>query len=230
MDSSFKEKAIIATNVTKSFVSRDVTIEVLKGIDLSIDLGKIVMITGSSGCGKTTLLSILSGTLQNDTGAVYLFGKSLKGMSEDEMTEFRKKEIGFVFQNFNLIQTLSVAENVSVPLILLGHSYSEAQIKAKEMLSMVGLMDRAGRKTGVLSGGEQQRVAIARALIHQPRLVICDEPTASLDSNNSDHIMQLLIKIAKSRDRSVLIVTHSLRILKYADSIVHLEDGVVVRQ
>lgn len=219
--------AVKIQGLTKRFLVGDFHLEVLRGIDLEVRKGEILMITGPSGCGKTTLLSIIAGTLRFDEGKLTVFNKDLKNLSDDQMTEFRKSHIGFIFQQFHLIKSLNNLENISIPLLLNGMDKHEAMQKAMDMLDIVGLKNKEDLRSYHLSGGEQQRVAIARALVHQPPLLICDEPTAALDADNGARIMQLIREVAKSPHRSVVVVTHDNRIFKYADRIARMEDGLI---
>lgn len=217
-------------NVNKSFGDGGSRLQVLKGIDLDVRCGDITMLVGPSGCGKTTLLSIIAGTLGCDEGSgeVTVFGQDLRGMSRGGTTRFRAQHIGFIFQSFNLIPTLSCVENVSVPLLIQGRSTRHAERRAREVLEQVGLGDRMNHRPAQLSGGQQQRVAIARALVHEPRLIICDEPTAALDAKNGTLVMDLFETVARSPERAVLIVTHDNRIFPHANRIASMDDGQIV--
>src|SRR5262249_44773416 len=188
-------------------------------------MGELLMLVGPSGCGKTTLLSVIAGTLGTDRGEVEVFDAHLNNMDKQTITQFRAANIGFIFQQYNLIPTLNCVENVSVPLRIQGQNAAVAEKRAAEMLEMVGLGKRMHHRPNMLSGGQQQRVAIARALVHDPRLIICDEPTAALDSENGAKVMELLRGVAAKPDRCVIIVTHDNRIFKYADRMTHMEDG-----
>jgi putative ABC transport system ATP-binding protein len=212
----------------KSFGDGPNRIHVLKQVSLQAHTGEIMMLVGPSGCGKTTLLSAIAGTLKVESGTIHVFGSPLEKMSGAALTRFRSKNIGFIFQQFNLIPTLSVAENVSVPLLIQGYSSRFAIKRAREILEKVGLGDRWKERPNKLSGGQQQRVAIARALIHEPRLVICDEPTAALDAHNGEIVLDLFREVARSADRAVIIVTHDNRILSYADRIARMDDGEII--
>jgi len=216
------------TNIVKSFGDGGAKLTVLKGIDLDARAGEILMLVGPSGCGKTTLLSIIAGTLHADSGEIDVFGERLDKMRNKDVTRFRAMNIGFIFQSFNLIPTLNCAENVSVPLLIQGVSPSKAERKAKEVLEVVGLGDRWKNRPSQLSGGQQQRVAIARALVHEPRLIICDEPTASLDAKNGHKVMELFQDVARVPGRAVIIVTHDNRIFPFADRIAQMDDGRIV--
>jgi len=215
-------------NVEKSFGTGENQIHVLKKVNLQARTGEILMLVGPSGCGKTTLLSAIAGTMQVDAGEVNVFGKPLHQMSGGALTKFRGDHIGFIFQQFNLIPTLTLAENVGVPLLIQGVGNSQAIKRARAVLEMVGLGDRWKERPNKLSGGQQQRVAIARALVHEPPLVICDEPTAALDAQNGEIVLELFRNVARSPERAVIIVTHDNRIFSYADRIARMDDGEIV--
>ena len=215
-------------NVEKSFGDGDNRIHVLKKIILQAYSGEIMMLVGPSGCGKTTLLSAIAGTLRVDGGGINVLENQLNEMSGSALTRFRSENIGFIFQQFNLIPTINIAENVSIPLMIQGVSSSKALQRAKDALDRVGLGKRWKERPNKLSGGEQQRVAIARALVHEPPLVICDEPTAALDARNGEIVLDLFRQVARSPDRAVIIVTHDSRIFSYADRIARMDDGEIV--
>jgi putative ABC transport system ATP-binding protein len=187
--------------------------------------GSITFIVGPSGCGKTTLISVLAGILSAEAGEVEVFGTRLSDLTRLDLARFRASTIGFIFQQFNLLPALTAAENASVPLLIKGASEREADRKARELLAVVGLEEHADKLPSELSGGQQQRVAIARALVHQPQLVISDEPTASLDAQSGQNAMRLLRDHALSPDRAVIVVTHDTRIFKYADRLIRMSDG-----
>ncbi len=216
--------------LNKSFGDGASRLHVLKDVNMEVKQGDITMLIGPSGCGKTTLISILAGTLKPDaaTQELTVLGQDLRKMSTGAITRFRAQNIGFIFQAFNLIPTLSLAENVSVPLLIRGVRAGAAEKKAREVLELVGLGDRAKSRPNQLSGGQQQRVAIARALVHEPRLIICDEPTAALDAKNGQLVMELFEKVARSPERAVLIVTHDNRIFPHANRIASMDDGRIV--
>jgi putative ABC transport system ATP-binding protein len=219
--------AISARGVCKTFGSGDSQVPALKGVDLDVRFGELLMIVGPSGCGKTTFLSVLCGTLDFDAGDVEVFGRNLRKMRTAEITAFRGKNVGFIFQQFNLIPTWSVEENVSVPLLLNGGTRGPAESAAGDLLDAMGIGEKRRAYPRQLSGGQQQRVAIARALVHEPRLVICDEPTAALDAASGHRVLELLKKTACRPDRCVLVVTHDSRIFSFADRIAEMEDGQV---
>ena len=221
------ELAVSARGVVKAFGVGDARTVALKGADFSARQGELHLVVGPSGCGKTTLLSVVAGTLDWDEGRVDVFGTSLDGMKRSAITDFRRRNVGFIFQQFNLIPTLNLTENVSVPLLLNGRGRKVAESKAQELLKRVGLGGKETKRPTQLSGGQQQRVAIARALVHEPRLVICYEPTSALDSETGHQIMDLLATAARAPGRCVVIVTHDPRIYGYADRITQMEDGRV---
>jgi putative ABC transport system ATP-binding protein len=218
-------EAVEARGVVKTFGSGDNRTPALKGVDLTARFGELLMIVGPSGCGKTTLLSVICGTLGFDAGNVHVFGHDLAGMSTAQITAFRGQNVGFIFQQFNLIPTWTALENVSVPMLLNRQPRRAAEDAAAKLLGEVGLGERTRAYPTQLSGGQQQRVAIARALVHQPRLIICDEPTASLDAASGHKVVELLKQVAAGPDRCVIVVTHDSRIFQFADRIAEMEDG-----
>lgn len=214
--------------VNKGFGSGGSRLEVLKNVHLQALTGEILMLVGPSGCGKTTLLSIVAGTLRVDAGEVTVFDQPLHQMPGSALTRFRANHIGFIFQQFNLIPTISAAENVAVPLLIQGVATKTAVARARVMLDAMGIGARWRERPNKLSGGEQQRVAIARALVHEPPLVICDEPTAALDAHNGEIVLDLFRNVARSANRAVIIVTHDNRIFSYADRIARMDDGEII--
>lgn len=217
--------AIRCRGLSKTYGSGEASVPALRGVDLEVSIGEMLIISGPSGCGKTTLLSIACGTLLPDAGCIELFGQDLARLRPDELAAIRRKDVGFVFQQFNLVPTFRARENVAVPLIIAGMNYGKALRKADEMLASLGLAERTHHFPSQLSGGQQQRVAISRALVHQPRLIICDEPTASLDAAAGHAAMQILRDSALARNRCVVVVTHDARVFGFADRIVTMEDG-----
>ncbi|HAZ48693.1 MAG TPA: ABC transporter ATP-binding protein [Cyanobacteria bacterium UBA11371] len=200
---------------------------ILKGIDWSIQKGSVQLLMGPSGSGKTTLLSVLAGLLTPTAGNVYLLGQDITKMSRSQLAQFRLQNIGFIFQDFNLFPALTAAENIEVALNLKGIKGKAAKQEAQRLLEQVGLKDKASLKPSSLSGGQQQRVAIARALAGNPQLIMADEPTAALDSQNGHAVMALLRQLAKERGCTVLMVTHDPRIMDLADNIAYMEDGIL---
>ncbi len=221
--------AVQTRGVTKTFGRGDNAVRALKGVDFDARCGELIMLVGPSGCGKTTFLSVICGTMRADAGSVDVFGTDLIHLGGGRLTEFRGRNVGFIFQQFNLIPTWNILENASIPLLLQGQSRRRAQDAAAKLLTEVGLGSRLGAHPRELSGGQQQRVAIARALVHEPRLLICDEPTASLDAATGHKVLELLKASACREDRSVIVVTHDSRIFPFADRIAEMEDGVVKR-
>jgi putative ABC transport system ATP-binding protein len=221
--------AVHCRGLVKTYGRGEQSVQALRGVDLDVAAGELLLLVGPSGCGKTTLLSVLAGTLQADAGRFTVFGDDVQAMTDGARTRWRSRTVGFVFQSYNLIPTLTAAENVAVPCLLLGRPRREALARARDALAAVGLAERAASRPGELSGGQQQRVAIARALVHEPRLVVCDEPTAALDHGTGQRVMDLLRGVARQRDRSLLVVTHDARIFPFADRIAHMDDGRVER-
>lgn len=209
----------------KHFGEGDSKVEALRGVSLTIQPGEIRLLMGPSGSGKTTLISIIAGILTPDSGDCIIGDVHVHKLQNHYKTHFRRKEIGFVFQSFNLIPTLSIEENVAIPLILNGVSYETSLKKAQESLEELGLKPKLGRYPPELSGGQQQRVAIARAIIHRPQLIVCDEPTSYLDAENGLKIMELLRQLVKQNHLTLIVVTHDTRITSFADQINYLEDG-----
>jgi putative ABC transport system ATP-binding protein len=217
-------------NLTKVYGAGETAIIALDHANLSVNAGECVAVMGPSGCGKSTLLHLLGGLDRPTEGSVSIEGKPLAKMSDNVITQLRRRKIGFVFQFFNLIPILSSVENVALPLLLDGTSSSKAKQKAKEWLTKVGLGERLGSRPDQLSAGQQQRVAIARALITDPVLVLADEPTGNLDTKSGNEIAMLLKQVAKEWGRTVLMVTHDPRIAAYAERIVFLKDGKIVKE
>jgi len=196
--------------------------------DLEVRMGEMLMLVGPSGCGKTTLISVVAGILDHDEGECLVFQKDLRAMGQTKKTRYRGHNVGFVFQAFNLLPTLTALENVSVPLLILGLPRREAETKAGKILTQVGLEARLRALPAQLSGGQQQRVAIARAMIHRPKLIVCDEPTSALDAETGQMVMGILREKALSEDRALIIVTHDNRIFNFADRIARMEDGRII--
>ncbi|MDX2100278.1 MAG: ABC transporter ATP-binding protein [Leptolyngbyaceae cyanobacterium bins.59] len=222
-----KTGAIVADGVEMTVAAGGQPLRILKGIDWEIQKGEIQLLMGPSGSGKTTLLSILAGLLTPTGGNVYLLGQETTQMSAATLTEFRRKHIGFIFQDFNLFPALTAQENVMTSLNLKGIQGRRAKLEAQELLDHVGLGDKAQNLPRNLSGGQKQRVAIARALAGRPEIIMADEPTASLDSKSGHAVMELLRQLAKEEGCTVLMVSHDPRIIDVADRVAHMEDGVL---
>jgi putative ABC transport system ATP-binding protein len=222
-----KDLAVRTHAVTKVFGRGTSAVHALRGIELEVPWGELVMLVGPSGCGKTTLISILAGILDRSEGECQVLGVDPQHLRQSTRTRWRGEHVGFVFQQFNLIPALTAAENVAVPLLLLGHSRRRAIDAAEAGLERVGIADKRRARPTQLSGGQQQRVAIARALVHEPRFVVCDEPTSALDADNGQIVMGLLAEIAMRGDRALVVVTHDARIFHFADRIVRMDDGLV---
>ena len=220
--------AVSLRGVTKFYGTGTARVQALRGVDLEVRLGELLMLVGPSGCGKTTLISVVAAILDHDDGEIVVFDRSLKAMSAAEKTRFRGTNIGFVFQAYNLIPTISVSENVAIPLLILGRRRAEALARAEEILAAVGLGDKLEVYPAQLSGGQQQRVAIARALVNNPRLIVCDEPTSALDAETGRLVMEVLRKNALSEDRALIIVTHDNRVFNFADRIARMDDGRII--
>ncbi|MBG42358.1 MAG: macrolide ABC transporter ATP-binding protein [Aequorivita sp.] len=213
-------------NITRDFPLGNEVVKVLKGIDLDIERGEYVALMGPSGSGKSTLMNLL-GCLDTPTSGSYeLNGKDVSNMSDDELAEIRNKEIGFVFQTFNLLPRTTALENVALPMVYAGASKSERTERAKEVLTNVGLADRMDHKPNQLSGGQRQRVAVGRALVNKPSIILADEPTGNLDSKTSEEIMNLFNEIHKAGN-TVILVTHEEDIAENAHRIIRLRDGIV---
>ena len=217
--------AVRVRGVTKDFGRGDSLTKALRGVDLDVPYGELLMLVGPSGCGKTTLVSIVAGTLEPTEGEVEVLGYDLVAMSNGRKVRFRRMNVGFVFQAYNLLPALTAAENAAVPLLIAGWRRRDAVAAASEVLAELGLGDRLASLPAELSGGQQQRVAIARALVHGPRLLVCDEPTSALDAENGRITMELITRIAVQSDRAVIVVTHDSRVYSFADRIAAMEDG-----
>jgi putative ABC transport system ATP-binding protein len=224
------EALIKAVNVAKVLGSGAAQVAALRGISLELNGGELTLLMGPSGSGKTTLLSILGCMLTPTAGTVHVCGHSTAAAGPEDLALLRREHVGFVFQSFHLFPTLSATDNVRLAMDVRGEPSRSAKARSGEALAKVGLPHKASAFPRELSGGEQQRVAIARAIVGNPSIILADEPTAALDSENGQAIMKILAGIAQERGRAVLIVTHDPRLLPFADRVVHIEDGLIVRE
>ncbi len=227
-DETNSTPAVRCSGVTKIYGAGDASVAALSGVDLTVRHGELLMIVGPSGCGKTTLISVIAGILDQDSGECEVLGHDLKHMDQRQRARFRSASIGFVFQLFNLLPALNALENVSIPLLLKGMSRKDAEARAEEVLEEVNLGSRVDALPDKLSGGQQQRIAIARALVHDPKLIVCDEPTSNLDHVTGHSVMELLRGVAKSADRALVVVTHDPRIFEFADRLARMDDGKIM--
>jgi putative ABC transport system ATP-binding protein len=219
-----KSTILSGTDLSKKYGD----LEVVKGVSLAVNEGEFVCLVGKSGCGKTTLLSLLSGLEKPTKGRVILNGKEIDGASEDELALFRRENVGFIFQSFNLIPTLSAWENVALPLFPIRMTHEERRKRATELLEKMELGHRMEHLPSALSGGEKQRVAIARALINNPKIIFADEPTGNLDSSTGEAIMDILNKLHRDEGVAILMVTHEAELAKAANRLIRMKDGEVV--
>ena len=217
--------AISVREVTKEFVEGPNRVSVLHGVDFDVEQGEVVLLMGPSGSGKTTLLSIMGCILRATSGSVRVDGKEVSTLSERELPGVRLKNIGFIFQGFNLFPTLTVGENVELALDLKGMRGTKAKDESRRLLEQVGLAAKYDAFPSDLSGGQKQRVAIARALSGSPSVILADEPTAALDSHSGRNVMEMMRELAHKNGRGVVVVTHDSRVLEFGDRIVHMEDG-----
>lgn len=219
---------IVCRNIYKHYGEGSTRVDALKGVDLEVQKGELRILMGPSGSGKTTLISIIAGILTQNSGECLVNGIDLNHLPDKDKTHYRGKNIGFVFQLFNLIPTLTCEENISLPLVIFNAPKAQALEKAKKLLSDFGMQDKIGVYPPQLSGGQQQRVAIARAMIHDPTLIVCDEPTSFLDLTTGHKIMELLKEVVIQKGITLVVITHDARIMEFADKINHLEDGKII--
>jgi putative ABC transport system ATP-binding protein len=229
MTTTAQRIAVSCRGVTKTFGEGENAVHALRGVDLEVLLGQMTMLVGPSGCGKTTLISVIAGILNRSAGECTVLGEDTSSLPDRQRAAWRGRNVGFVFQALNLVPTLTAAENVAIPLLILGVDYKNALERAATMLERVGLGGRIKSLPAQLSGGQQQRIAIARALVHEPRLLVCDEPTSALDHETGHKVMQLLREVASHENRALIVVTHDSRIFSFADRIAHMDDGHVER-
>ncbi len=220
--------AISCHDVQKHYGEGETRIDALRGVDFDARFGELSFLVGPSGCGKTTLLCVIAGLLDRNGGDLTVLGQRQDELSDRDRVLFRRKNLGFVFQQYNLLPALTAAENVAVPLLAAEVPRKEALDRAKGLLSRLGLEKRVQALPSKLSGGQQQRVALARALVHEPRIIVCDEPTAALDHATGEAVMELLASNAVQPDRAVVVVTHDSRVFHHAQSIAHMDDGRIV--
>jgi putative ABC transport system ATP-binding protein len=223
------EKIVVCKNITKVFGFGPTQVNALQGLGIEINRGELRLLMGPSGSGKTTLLSVIAGIMTPTSGTCIVLDTDIEKLTDVERTLFRAKNIGFVFQSFNLIPTLTCEENISIPLVLRGMKNQDAIEKSKEMMKELGLPDKIGVFPTLLSGGQQQRIAIGRALIHEPSLIVCDEPTSFLDHDTGQKIMTLLRSRLKKSGNTIIVVSHDPRIIPFADKINRLEDGRIIK-
>ena len=216
-----------ARGLEKSYAAGGTTVRALRGVDLSIPRGEIVAVMGPSGCGKTTLLNCLSGLDEFDGGEVLIGGESISGMSDRRRTRFRAERMGFVFQTYNLIPVLSGAENVELPLLVAGAKPKDARRRTLDALEMVGVPEQANKRPNEMSGGQQQRVTVARSLVNNPAIVWADEPTGALDSETSEEIVDLLVRLNRERGQTFVLVTHDASVARRAHRTISMRDGNV---
>ena len=222
------ETVVTARGVAKDFPSGDSTIRVLHGIDLTVRSGEMLLLVGPSGCGKTTLISILAGILSASEGTIDVLGQDVRHLKPSAAAKFRRETVGFIFQQYNLLPSLTAAENAAIPLVVRGERLDRAARKAKAVLDRLGMGAHADKLPKQLSGGQMQRVAIARALVHEPPFIVCDEPTAALDAASGHEAMRQLRESAVRPGRAVVVVTHDPRVYGFADRIARMEDGRIV--
>ncbi len=219
-----------AKQVTKQYQMGEVIVNALTGIDFSVNRGEFVAIMGPSGSGKSTLLHLLGGLDDSSQGEIVLAGQPISQLSDDAITLVRRRKVGFIFQFYNLLPTLTAEENVALPLLIDGQDVRRARDKIKRLLDMVGLGDRRDHKPDQLSGGQQQRVAIARAFVNDPEIVLADEPTGNLDSQSGKAVLELLRRSCDELGQTIVMVTHDPRAASHADRVVFLKDGQTVRE
>ena len=221
--------AVETRGIKKYFGSGETRVEALRETDFDARFGELTFVVGPSGSGKTTLLSVVAGLLDHDEGSLHVLDADMGALSNAERLRFRRQNIGFLFQQYNLLPALTAVENVAVPLIANGIPRRPAEERAATLLETVGLGPRMQAVPSELSGGQQQRVALARALVHNPKLVICDEPTAALDHKTGDAVMALLAEHALNPERAVVVVTHDTRVLEFGDRIAYMDDGRITQ-
>ncbi len=223
------EPIIVARNLTMIFRTKKIRLKALSNVDISVDKGEFLAIVGTSGSGKTTLMSLLAGLDRPSAGRIAINGRGIHRLSEAALGQFRREHTGFIFQSFNLFETLNALENVAFPLMVKGVSKSERNEKARAILEKLGLAEHLNHKPSELSGGQQQRVSIARAMITEPEILFADEPTGNLDSKTAHEIMDELTRLNRQQGTTILMVTHDMAIAKYATRVLRIEDGMVAQ-
>lgn len=224
-----EEFTIKTIGITKTFHNNGSQVQALRGVNLTVEPGELVAVMGPSGCGKSTLLHILGGLDSPTSGQVYINGKQIDNMSETQRAVLRRKQVGFVFQAFNLIGNLNVLDNIELPALVAGDSAAQARQRRIELLTTLGISDKAGNVPSQLSGGEKQRVALARALINQPLILLADEPTGNLDSKSAFEVMRLLSE-THQQGQTVLVVTHDPNVASIAQRVVFMKDGRITHE
>jgi putative ABC transport system ATP-binding protein len=222
--------AVQLTHVSKIYHQGKTEVRALNDVSLSVSEGRFIAIMGASGSGKSTLLHLVAGLASPTRGEVQLFGQATKEMTDDQLTLFRRRNVGLIFQTFNLLPTMTALENVCLPVLIDGKSLEEVRTKAQNLLELVGLGQRQHHRPDELSGGQQQRVAIARALINEAPLILADEPTGNLDSKTGEEVLYVLRTLVKDHARTVIMVTHDPKAAAYADSVITLSDGQILEQ
>ncbi len=227
---TLQKNLLSCTDVTKEFQTDGTMVKALRGINFYLNADELVMLMGPSGSGKTTLLSVIATLLKQTSGSCQLLGQEVSKFTEAEASQFRRENIGFIFQSYLLVPALTALENAIIPLLLEGVPEQEAKARGIALFEKVGMKDKIDRLPRQLSGGEQQRVSIVRGLIHNPKILLCDEPTSALDHETGVLIMQLLKDLQRETGCGLIIVTHDTRILSFADRICHIEDGHLVNE
>jgi len=224
-----EQAALTVTSLRKTFEAENAPVRALRGVDLTVESGEFVAVMGPSGCGKSTLLNLVAGLDVPDEGTITVAGELVTGRTEDELARMRRKHMGIVFQFFNLLEGMTVLENVVLPSVIAGRRRKMAETRARDLLDLLGIGDKAAAVPGVLSGGQRQRLAIARALANQPTLLLADEPTGALDSAGGQEIIELLGRLHRS-GQTIVLVTHDPSVAARADQVIVLVDGRVARR
>jgi len=219
-----KAPALVMRGVRKTFEAENAPVRALRGVDLRVDVGEFVALMGPSGCGKSTLLNLVAGLDTPDEGEISVAGEQVTGRGEDDLARLRRQHIGLVFQFFNLLEGMTVLENVTLPAVIAGRRRKMAETRARDLLDLLGISDKAGALPGVLSGGQRQRLALARALANEPTLLLADEPTGALDSAGGEEIIELLRRL-HSGGQTIVMVTHDAGVAAAAGRLVRMRDG-----